>query len=323
MNKKIYRLDWDSGIIDEITKWLRCREIGQQFMYFGNGSENYCDYLWTFFEWDNLDKWKLDNSPWGTFFNEHGIIKWCKRDIYIWVACGDSKREIAFLKEQWNKNMLYIGVDLSSEMIDLSEENLKKEELDYILIQSDIFNPGLLKQIDLLINSDDRKSFLFLGWTFWNFRTTSITDLLGWYMKKGEKLYIDIFMKDDSVESDFALHQHYLDKLVDWSKWIKHIISGFTYVDFPIEKWEIVIHTENDKEVWLFGVYHSLKLLENVEFKLNDNLVIFSKWEEIRFHCITYYEIFKLINFMKIHHFHNSLKSISTGVLGQFLFEKE
>lgn len=324
MKKKIYRLNWDSGVLDEITNWLRCRELSQEFIYFWNGSKNYLNYVSnSFLKWGTINEKSIDLNPWENILKKYSNWKDIIKNIYIWVACGDSKREIEFIKSLWKNNILYIWVDLSSEMIERSEYNLDKENFDYVLIQADIFNSDLLNQINLITKESDIKSFIFLWWTFWNFRTTNITDLLGGYMKKWEKLYIDIPVKWELSEDDFKLHEYYLDKSKKSEKWLKYINSWFIYIDFPLDKWDIVIQTSKDAQVGLFWIYHLLRLKENIEFLLNNKVVIFSKWEEINFFSITYYESEKLINFMKIHHFNLFDKDLDNWVLGQFLFEKQ
>jgi len=142
-------------------------------------------------------------------------------------------------------------------------------------------------------------------------------------MKKWEKLYMDITVKWELPKDDFKLHEYYLNKSKKSEEWLKHINSWFIYIGFPLDKWDIVIQTSKDAQVGLFSIDHLLKLKENVEFLLNNKVVIFSKWEEIKFFSITYYEPEKLINFMKIHHFNLFDKDLDNWVLGQFIFEKQ
>jgi len=324
MLKKIYRLNWDSGILNKIINWLRKREVSQEFIYSWEWASNYLNYVSdSFLRWWTVDSKKIDINPWKNILWKYSNRNKHKRDVYIWVACWDSTRDIEFIKSLWKKNILYIGVDLSSEMIEKSEKNLNKESFDYILIQSDIFNPDLISQIDLIIDKSDIKSFLFLWWTFWNFRTTSITDLLGSYLKKWEKLYIDIFTKSKYIEDEFKLHEYYINKCNDSKIFLNFIFSSFFYIDFPIEKWEIVVNTSKDNQIWLFWIHFNLRLKENIEFLLNNQVAIFSKWEEITFLSAIYYEPNKLIDFMKIHHFKTLDKDLNNWVLWQFLFEKE
>lgn len=323
MNKKIYRLDWDTWVIGKITDDLRCRKLSQQYIYFWKWSENYCDYVNdSFLTWWNASSNSMSLNPWKDILLKQKKNISNNRQVYIWVACWDSTREIEFIRTLDN-NILYIGVDLSSEMIDLSENNLKWEAFDWVLIQSNIFNPELLNLINSFLDESDEKSFIFLWATFGNFMTTNITDLIGSYMKTWERLYIDIPVKWPLWKDDFNLHDYYLKKLKSSSEWAKYILSGFHYINFPIEKWDIVIHTHKDSEVWLFWVHHSLRLKENIEFLLSERVVIFSKNEEIKFFSVTYYEIKKLVNFMKLHHFNLLEEDLDAWILWQFLFEKE
>lgn len=322
MNKNIYRLDWDLRTKDDIISWLRCRNLAQKFIYYWEWANNYLDYVnLTFLKWWNIGNNDFNINPWEKILNSLDINTEIKQ-IYIWVACWDSSREIAFLKNLHSKNIKYIWIDSSEEMIEASDANLKKENIDYSLIRADIFNPNLMRYLESLLESNHEKSFLFFWWTFWNFNTTNIADLIWSFMKNWERLYIDSCTKDTSSESDFILHEHYLNKVKN-EIWKKALLSWFTHVGFPVEKWDITIHTKRDDQIWLFWVEFYLALNKDVEFYLNKKCVIFSKWEEILFFQVIFYEIDKLVKFMKLHHFNFISKDLDNWVLWQFLFEKE
>jgi hypothetical protein len=146
--------------------------------------------------------------------------------------------------------------------------------------------------------------------------------LLGSYLKTWDVVWIDITVKtDNTIKWNLELFNHYKEKTLNNKLWRDYILSWFKFINFPVEKWKIIIETREDKITWVYRIIFYLELLEDVEFELEWNIII-TTWEKIKFYELYYYDYNKLIEFMKIHRFKFIDKKLKK-FRWQFLFEKE
>lgn len=323
MKTNICRFKGDSELLYEITEWLRNRLLDQKFAYLWKWSEKYYEYGASFssFSWVQGSDNTLIKS-WSELLYSYLVEVGDNKINFISIACWNSVNEIGIINSLWKKNIHYIWVDYTEEMINLSAQNLEKVTFDSYLIRSDIVDVVFKRYLDTLVMRNEKRFFSFLWNTFWNIKTTNVVDLLGSYLKKGDMVWIDVVLKEgQGVQSNILLFNHYKEKILNNEKWREFVLWGFNYIDFPIEKWKIIIEIKEDSNIWYSKIIYSIELLENVEFNL-EWPIIFSKWEKISFFEIYFYEFNKLKQFMKIHHF-NFIDSKIEWSWGQLLFEKE
>ena len=201
------------------------------------------------------------------------------------------------------------------------KKNLENSKIKSYLIRSDISDIDLKDHIDYITKKFNKRYFSFLWNTFSNIKTTSITDLLSYYMKKGDELFFDLSIKKDSTKSSLDIFTHYQKKTSKDKLWKKTLLSAFEFIDFPVEKGEILIRTEENIEIGDFKIIFYFKMLEDYIYRWKQNITIL-KWETIDFSDIYFYDINKIQTYIEKHWF-KLLNKNSKELRWQFLFEKQ
>jgi len=319
MNTEIYRLTWDSQISKDILSWLRNRELDIKFSYLWIWAKRYYDYDKKF--WWKDSKQIVNVSDWVKLLESSTKKANKKKIVIISFWCGDSLKEIEIIKNINNEEIFYIWVDFSEEMLNISRNNLNNTNIKSYLIRSDISDIDLKDHIDYITRDYDERYFSFLWNTFSNIQPTNITDLLSYYMKKWDKLFFDLSIKNDSIKSSIRIFNHYKNKTITDKLWRSTLLSAFEYIWFPTEKWKILIRTEENNKIGLFKIIFYFKALEDIIYKGKQDVLIL-KWETIDFSDIYFYEIDKIKYYIEKHNF-KLLNENSKELRWQFLFEKE
>lgn len=322
MTIDIFRLNTDTSIVPNILDDLRNRELSQKYIYLWNWADLYHEYLETFW-WDD----SLDIANAGDFKEQllsSGTFTWKEKVSFVSFACGNSSKEHALLKEikPIVQDIKYVGVDFSEEMLNSSKETLEDSWIDTTLIRSDISNIDLKQHLNNLTEWSDIRVFCLFGNTLWNVKITNMVDMIAFFMNSWDKLLLDVAHMDWKALSMLKVFDNYRELIWTNKTWRKFVVSWLWYIGFPLEKGKIVVETHEDTTNWNYEIVFSLQMNENVDFRKNDQLIVFSKWEKINLLHVNYYIADNFLKFMGKHHF-NVLSQKLKSVNGQFLFEKE
>lgn len=319
----VYSIISDSDITSEVSSCLRNRVLDQKFLY----NEKSAKLYYQFYEEDPLFTHSLENND-KLDINSFWFKNCFKQNtemclISLW--CGNSHIEKDIFQEilkKENYNMDYIWVDLSKNMLDLSEKQLKWLEINKTLICADFSSDKFIDEIYRLTKKYNKRVFTFFSNTFWNINHTNIIDLLYNILDSGEQIWLDVRLRRSNSTKDdmeiFNIHnlnnnQSTLENIL-WSVFIKNWIS--------LENWYFtkVLKKESSLNALKLEFYF------NIEKKVVTNLkwqkITLLPWEKIRCQQIYYYDPDELISFFLEHDFKLIDKEIKWN-RWQFLFEKK
>lgn len=313
----IYSLVSDSHIKSDLSHCLKNRSLEQKFLYHWIWAELYYEYK------DKKDIIMTNNEieldiP--KFWIENCFIKDASTTL-VSLGCGNSSVEKnIYNKLPDNYNIHYVWVDLSKEMLKLSEKNLIKTYTNKKFVCADFSSFEFKNEIENLTTKNQKRVFSFFSNTFWNINHTNIIDTLYDILKSGEQIWLDVRLrKSNQIKDDIDIFN-----LVDIEN--NEVLDNFlsnTFTQNEIPKNNGYISKLMTKEEWI----NSLKVEFNFTFtqKTLINMkwhIAFLPWETVRCLQIYYYDQNALINFFKEHSFKLINKEIQ-WLRGQFLFEKE
>ena len=317
--ENIYSLVSDDKFIDEFIKWMRNREVDQKFLYQWDVASSYYENSLNSKSFSKTTEFICD-------FGNEKIIGKENEVAMISFWCWNSWVEYEFIKSAKEKKIHYYWVDSSSDMLKLSIEKMKNLECNKEFIQADFSTKSFKSEINQITSKHKNKVYVMFGNTFWNIKETNIIDILADILKKWDKLWVSVALRNGITEKDnFEL-------LEDYEKVLKNNKIMGIYFNVLKKYWV----TENDGEMWLFSSIEEsiwwqkfnfyFEFSKKTEIEIRGNLVIFLPWERIFLQKIYEYDRKSFINFFEEHRFTfidwNS-KPWSFSKLGQFLFEKQ
>ena len=311
----IYSLVSDSEIREEFLFSLKNRNLEQKFLYHKDGSDLYYDYKYGKDKIMNIDIFESENIP--NFWNKNCFFNENKK-ILISLWCGNSSIEKNIYNNISTPSKLeFIGVDISKEMLYLSEKTLKDVSTTKTFVCADFSSVDFKNEINNLTYNGNKRIFSFFSNTFWNINHTNIIDTLYDILKKGDQIWLDVRLrKSNSIKDDMEIFN-----LVE-IKWLEKFLSNpFSRNDIPLDNW--YISKEMEKEEWINSL--KVKFYFNFTKKTSLNIrsqITFLPWESIRCLQVYYYDPDKLINFFEEHNFKFIDKEIK-WMRWQFLFEKQ
>ncbi len=317
----VYNIISDSDITSEVSKCLRNRVLDQKFLYDWNAAELY----YKFYEEDPLfthENRHNDELDIKWFWIKNCFKQWEKSClISLWCWNSHIEKDLFENLDQERYSLDYIWVDLSKDMLKLSEKQLSHLNINKKLICADFSSEKFIDEIYRITKKYDKRIFTFFSNTFGNINHTNIIDLLYNILESGEQIWLDVRLRKWNTAKDdmeiFNIHKlnnnkSTLEKIL-WSVFVKNGIS--------LENWYFSKVLKKEDSV------NALKL--EFYFNITKKVVTSLKWqitllpgERIRCQQIYYHNPEQLINFFKEHNFKLIDKEIKEH-RWQFLFEKE
>lgn len=246
-------------------------------------------------------------------------------DIYNFISlgCGNTKREnnsLSFIKEK-SKNIRYIGVDTSMEMLKLADKELSSIGIEYNLILGDITSPNLREELKNITKKDDINIFIFLGSTFGNFEFDTALTFLDNLISSNDYLWVDV---DIRIEKN----EFYDNKLKDFfsnyihennSKVLK--LNALNSIGIDPKDGDIYLDIKEDDSIGLLSFFSKFKLNKNIKLKENDlelqnnSSIVLQRYNI--YYPVDLIKAFDKRNFQYINH------NIFNDEVGQFLFKKK
>lgn len=314
---QIYHLDSDSSILDELWNCIRNRNIEQKFIYQGDWAKLY--YLQKHSN-KMYTSCTLKQQDFLSFFENNIHINSEKLQL-ISLWCWNSENEKFLFEHIQNKNLTYIWVDSSKDMLDLSIEKLKNLDLDKKFICADFSSRKFRHELKQLTKQSEDRLFVFFSNTFWNINHTNIIDILLNLLNIWEKIWLDVRVRkwttlEDDLDISTILADDVNRKEVRYS-FLKTLENE--WVD--TNKWELTLKTTKVELLNALKFEFSFNLKEKSIIDIKWDKIVILAWENIKLQQIYAYDRDGLINFFSEHWFKLLDKQIK-WYRGQFLFEK-
>lgn len=147
MNTKIYNTISDPMYTRQLIEGYENDDLPQWLLYIWKWSEKYYDAKHVIYE-DSDIIWINDYLEYSKeLLNQNGN----KKIAFISLGCGNSNTEYHLLNTlNINKNIKYIGVDTSYEMLNMSMEKFENSKLDYCFLRADIWSKEFRYEIVFL-----------------------------------------------------------------------------------------------------------------------------------------------------------------------------
>lgn len=315
---QIYNTISDPMYQRQLINWYENEEIDQWFLYLWEGwSAYYNSKNQTY-----TNKEILSNEDY-LEFSKKCFTPW-ESTVFISLGCGNSETEkfiMSNLSDDYNVD--YIWVDTSSEMIQMSSDNLKELKNGKKFLRADFGSDEFKNEINNLCKNYDRKVFVFFWGTFGNIKYTKIINILYNILDENDKIWIDVGIRTGKkVEDDlklFEIYKTYLSNKNDKKKFLlnKIINDGINPDDGEIIL-ESTEHTES--EALQFSFYFKFNKKVSIDIK-NYNIVFLPAYK-IKLLQIYRFGVEGFINLLEWHNF-KLLDKQTRGYHGQFIFEKK
>ncbi len=317
----IYNVISDLENTRKLSLSLRNRKLDQSLLYQWKWANMYYSSI----EGDELfKKWNKDILGIKDFYNFGSKNIFSKEEwiSLISLGCWKSYIESYMFKKLWKDYpLIYLGIDSSKEMLDLSEKEIKDIGVDYTLVCSDFSEYWFNDIIKDFSSRWKKRIYCFLSNTFWNINHTNIIDILYNVLNKWEQIWLDVRLrKNKTVSGDLDIFNiHKLnDNNTDMEKFFSQVLEG---ANISNENGYFSKKMENKE--WI----NALKI--DFDFIFTKKTVIDIKWqitflpeEHLRCLQIYYYDSESLINFFAEHGF-KLVDKQEKYMRWQFLFEKE
>ncbi len=314
---QIYNLDSDSSLLDQLSIWIRNRDIEQKFIY-------QWDWAKLYYQQKNSNQLytncTLEKKDFLTFLNNEVILSW-KKVAIISLWCWNSWTEKFIFENIDTTNIDYFWVDSSIDMLKLSIENVKELKMNKNFICADFSTKHFRLELEHSSKWYDDRIFVFFSNTFWNIKHTNIIDILWNLLDTWEKIWLDVRLRKwTSIQDDLELSNIMAGDLAR-----KEIENSYLWVLkhlwVNVEHWQLVMKTSTEKTVWALKFMFSFLFEEKSEINIKWDKLFILPGESVMVQEIYTYDPDKLINFFNEHWF-NFLDKQTKWYRWQFLFEK-
>ncbi len=291
--------------------------MNQWLLYQWDWWNKYYDSKNSTYQWNDI----LSLKDFSNFINNLFVPK--NKTVFISLWCGNSETEKYILKHlKQNKDVMYIGVDASDQMLELSIENLKDLNNEKVFLRADFWSDEFKHEIHSLSENFDERIFTFMWGTFWNIKYTRIINILNNILTKNDKIWIDIWIrKSINISEDLALFNIYKSYLVNsWKK--DFLLNKIKNDGIDIEKWKLIIESQEFSDIKALQFSFFFKFHEKIEINVKNYKITFLPWYKLKLLQIYRFDPMKFIELFEWYHF-KFIKNELKWYDGQFLFEKK
>lgn len=315
----IYNLLSDGKLTDDLSNWLRNRNLEQKLLY-----------LW---EWANLyyiDK-EEDEVYINSKFSTKELVnlwlddKFDTNDNITIISLGswNSQIEKWIFKEISNKykNLKYIAVDSSRAMLNLSIENLKDLDIEKKFICADFSSNAFKREIEATTQDDEIRIFVFFSNTFGNINHTNIIDILYNLLRPGERIWLDVRLRKwTTAKDDMEASEYYFEYIK--SDVVNNFFSSILKRCWiPSENWQISLKTKKEATLNALKFKLFFNINKKTHIKIRNEVITMLPKEYINLLQIYTYDSDGLVSFFQEHGFKLLEKQLKES-RWQFLFEK-
>ena len=323
MKSKIYSIDSDSTLLEELATSIRMRKVSQKFLYRWKWAKLYYDVTHNseiYTKSDNKKNLILELSDFNNFINKN-ITKKNKKIAFISLWCWNSETETYIYENSDFDDIDYFWVDASKEMLEMSINYLKKIKSTKTFICSDFSTRVFRVELHDLTKKYDEKIFVFFSNTFWNIQHTNIIDILYNLLNKWDKIWLDVRLRKwTNVKDDFDAI-NIIAKNIEKSEMINWHTREFKNLWMNINNWELKMSSNKEIFINALKCQFSYNFNKKATFSIKWETITILPWESIDLLMIYIYDQDWLINFFDEHWFKLLDKQIKWH-RWQFFFEK-
>lgn len=314
---KIYNLDSDSSILDELSSCIRNREINQKFLYINNWAKLYYKEKTSN---QVYNKETLTNKDFLDFF-EKNQLHYDGKSTMISLWCWNSATEAYLYRNFDLSNIKFLWVDSSESMLLESVKNFKDLDIDKQFMKADFSTREFRLELSQLTKWKWNRIFVFLSNTFWNISHTNIIDILWNLLHKWEQIWLDVRVRKWlTVQDDLKISEVFSQDL-EREDFQNILVNVFHDYGVPKENLKLKMKTIKTHTLWALKFIFSYKFLKKSHVNIKWEKLILLPDEEVKVQQIYAYDPEWLCNFFKEHWF-KVIDSHTKGYRGQFLFEK-
>jgi hypothetical protein len=327
-----YRLS-DSELNEELIHHLKRRELDQKFLYLWWWADHF--YGAYYAKKGTKQETVVHDKSKGFFdyvnrfeANLVKVVQW-KKFALISLGCGNSCQEKSLLVSlvEQSQDFVYIWVDSSQSMLELSKENLKDIPwLKMEFICADITSSAFLRNIKDITSNYESNIFSFLGRTFSNPNQTSITDTLYNTLWPNDYIWVDVLSRDPwDSQMKMKLFDRYTAYLCD-ERMNNFQFTPLKKVWVPFENWKMTLETSNENSIGAMVFTFSFLFTKKTVLSFKWETIHFLPSEKINLLTIRNYDWEAFINFFENHNFelinHEKGKAHGSFQMSHFVFKK-
>jgi hypothetical protein len=279
----------DTELNQELVHDIRERYIEQKLLYIDReGAERY-------YELHHKNKSGLQNQ-----FSDNDYYEFLSKNLpqervktaVVSLGCGNAERERGTIEKLIANGyeVIYIGIDASTHMLNMAEEQLAHIDIEKYYVKTDITSKDFKDEVIKLTKDCDMRIFTFLGGTIGNVNQTNIADVLYDLLNDQDILWLDTVIRADlSMERNLRIFNRYSSYIND-EKIMEYFFHPLAHVGVPYESGQMHLKTQEETSVGA--------LMFTFYFHINKKTVLNIKGETI--HLLPNEEI-KLIN-IRVYH---------------------
>jgi hypothetical protein len=316
---KIHSLISDSELDIELLDDLKDRVLDQKHFYTTESSAKL--YYNRRANRPYLDN-SLNDDDYAQFFIENVLKSKDVDTALVSLACGDSHFERNIFDRIEDKHkLMYVGIDSSRHMLDLSADVLKDCDIKKKFICGDFDSHSFRSEISYLLQDYDRTVFSLLGSTVGNIVPTHISDTLSNMLRQGDMLWVTAALREGKTSAaDLKAFNCYVDYL-KIPKTVEFYFGPLARVGVPFENGKMMVGMEKEGVIGALRFTFKFEFTKKTIIDFRDESIIILPGEKIELINIRVYDPEDFTNFFIEH----GLKCVATerkGNRGQFLFQK-
>lgn len=312
----------EKTIMEEFGDAFRNRILGQKFCYHGDGAKLYYD------KESGLPEELNPGVP------VSGYVDFGRRHVFpgmsvpaptalVSLGSGNGYVDKAVLGAMASGTPLdWFGVDSSSEMIALAgKEMVGCFPADCSFVHADFSAAPFRGWLASVTSKYPKRLFAFFNNTFANIYHTNIVDILRGLMEKGERIWLDVLVRDGDSPMDN------LRALEGFSEYVRHPLTRRFYMN-PLTRFgitdgdgDIMVRSKEIPALKALVFRFSFGFKRKTVIRVNDEEVIALPGEEVKLTQIYTYDIPELVRFFEEHEF-RLVADEPAADRRQMLFEK-
>lgn len=228
-----------------------------------------------------------------------------ERIAIISLGCGNSEREKKILKElkENGYDFIYVAVDSSHPMLEMSEKELADLSIEKWFIEMDMTDNSFKDKIVELTKDYPKRIFSFLGGTLGNVNQTNIADVLYNILSHGDLLWLEVGARlDMTTESDLRLFNRYASYLQN-DQVMSFYFHPLAKIGVPYDTGKMNLKTQQERSVGALLFTYYFTFGKKFVIELDRETIHFLPNEEIELQNNRVYHPETLISFFEEHEF--------------------
>ena len=313
----------EKAVMEEFCDAVRNRLLGQKFCYHGDGARLY-------YEKEEGLPPELNagiSTAQYADFGRHHVFPWANSGgpaAFVSLGSGNGYVDAAVLASVPKGTPLdWFGVDSSSGMIGMAQEGMGDcFPAGCEFVHADFSSGAFRAWLKSATAKYPRRLFSFFNNTFANIYHTNIVDILRALMEKGERIWLDVLVRDGDTPVDN------LRALEGFHTYMSHPLVSKFY-SYPLARFglsegdgELVVRSKEVAPLKALVFRFSYAFRRKAVLRVNGEEIIALPGEEVKLTQIYTYDVAELAKFFAEHGFRLMASEPGADRM-QMVFEKE